>query len=122
MYPNNCVLLLMIFSLFSQIGLQAQTDNGPTLTDPRDGQTYRIKTFTKVLPYDIPVAQTWMIDNLNYQAAESWCYDEDEKNCAEYGRLYSWEAAKSACPEGWHLPTDVATMTHQFDENGFSIT
>jgi uncharacterized protein (TIGR02145 family) len=25
--------------------------------------------------------------------------------CAKYGRLYTWAAAKKACPSGWHLPT-----------------
>ncbi|MEX2593318.1 MAG: FISUMP domain-containing protein [Anditalea sp.] len=25
-------------------------------------------------------------------------------NCAKYGRLYSWDAALTACPEGWYLP------------------
>ncbi|HPX75468.1 MAG TPA: fibrobacter succinogenes major paralogous domain-containing protein [Bacteroidales bacterium] len=24
-----------------------------------------------------------------------------------YGVLYNWEAAKTACPEGWHLPSDA---------------
>jgi uncharacterized protein (TIGR02145 family) len=27
-------------------------------------------------------------------------------NFATYGVLYNWEAAKTACPAGWHLPTD----------------
>jgi uncharacterized protein (TIGR02145 family) len=32
---------------------------------------------------------------------------------AAYGVLYNWEAAKIACPAGWHLPTDPewATLT-----------
>ena len=27
-------------------------------------------------------------------------------NCQKYGRLYNWDAAKSACPAGWHLPSN----------------
>ena len=27
-------------------------------------------------------------------------------NFKEYGVLYNWMAARSACPAGWHLPTD----------------
>jgi hypothetical protein len=27
-------------------------------------------------------------------------------NYTAYGVLYNWEAAKTACPTGWHLPTD----------------
>jgi uncharacterized protein (TIGR02145 family) len=49
---------------------------------------------------------TWLAENLNIQTANSWCYDKSSENCAKYGRLYIWEAAKSACLSvGWRLPT-----------------
>ncbi len=52
-------------------------------------------------------SQIWMSENLSYQTTYgSWCLNDDESNCDKYGRLYSWEAAKIACPQGWHLPTD----------------
>jgi uncharacterized protein (TIGR02145 family) len=47
-----------------------------------------------------------MAENLNYDMPDSWCYDDDPENCAVYGRLYTWEAAKKACPECWHLPSE----------------
>jgi len=34
------------------------------------------------------------------------CYEDKDSNCDEYGKLYDWEAAQSACPSGFHLPTD----------------
>jgi len=34
------------------------------------------------------------------------CYDNNSASCAKYGRLYNWEAAKKACPSGWHLPNN----------------
>jgi len=37
---------------------------------------------------------------------DSYCYDGKVENCKTYGRLYTWEAAQRACPEGWHLPSD----------------
>jgi uncharacterized protein (TIGR02145 family) len=46
-----------------------------------------------------------MAENLRYNIEGSWCYDNDEANCQDYGRLYTWDAAKKACPAGWHLPT-----------------
>ena len=49
--------------------------------------------------------QVWMAQNLNVQTEESWCYDDNPANCEKYGRLYTWSAAKNACPEGWHLPS-----------------
>ncbi len=66
-------------------------------TDPRDNQTY----YTVVIG-----EQEWFAQNLNYETNNSWCYDNDSINCHDYGRLYTWVAAKFACPFGWHLPTD----------------
>jgi len=49
----------------------------------------------------------WMGKNLNHKVDDSWCFDDDPKNCQKYGRLYTWEAAKEACASvGWRLPTD----------------
>jgi len=46
-------------------------------------------------------SQTWFKRNLNYDVGGSVCYD-----CAKYGRLYNWATAMSACPSGWHLPSN----------------
>jgi uncharacterized protein (TIGR02145 family) len=47
-----------------------------------------------------------MAENLNYNARGSKCYENKPENCEKYGRLYSLEAAKKVCPEGWYLPAD----------------
>ena len=46
-----------------------------------------------------------MAENLNYRMEGSYCYDDDELTCFQYGRLYKWEPATDACPAGWHLPS-----------------
>ena len=47
-----------------------------------------------------------MAENLAFAGSDSWCYDNSVRNCRIYGRLYTWEAALTACPEGWELPGD----------------
>lgn len=49
-------------------------------------------------------SRTWMAENLNIETGNSWCYDNDESNCAAYGRLYDWNTAMTVCPTGWRLP------------------
>jgi uncharacterized protein (TIGR02145 family) len=51
----------------------------------------------------------WTTQNLNINTAQSYCYEDAERNCRQYGRLYTWEAARRACQsigDGWRLPTD----------------
>jgi len=47
-----------------------------------------------------------MAQNLNYKVQGSYAYDDKESNRNELGLLYTWEAAKKACPSDWHLSTD----------------
>jgi uncharacterized protein (TIGR02145 family) len=48
--------------------------------------------------------QIWARENLNIGGPDSWCYFEQDEYCKKYGRLYTWDAARTACPAGWHLP------------------
>jgi len=51
-------------------------------------------------------SQKWMKKNLDRATADSKCYNNSADSCAKYGRLYTWDDAKTACPSGWHLPSD----------------
>lgn len=50
--------------------------------------------------------QVWMKHNLKKDVLGSICYNKDSINCERYGRLYMWQAALDACPDGFRLPTD----------------
>jgi uncharacterized protein (TIGR02145 family) len=50
--------------------------------------------------------QVWMAQNLNIDIPGSFIYNGNQTIEQSYGRLYTWEAAKNACPASWHLPTD----------------
>lgn len=45
-------------------------------------------------------------DNATSSSAP-YCYVRPNVDESIYGYYYNWEAAKIACPEGWHLPSDA---------------
>lgn len=49
--------------------------------------------------------QIWMAENLSLLVKDSWFYNDNAQYGATFGRLYTWQAAMEACPEGWRLPT-----------------
>lgn len=93
----NVLLACFVYSLLFFLSACSES-----FTDARDGQSYRVVQIG---------SQTWMAENLNFVlpgvdgADGAYCPDGDERNCKKMGRLYTWEAAQMACPEGWRLPT-----------------
>ncbi|MCB0553444.1 MAG: hypothetical protein KDD02_07820 [Phaeodactylibacter sp.] len=114
------LFLVPFFLLITDCKKEETEEPEPDLgqfTDSRDGQVYKIVAFPEI-------GQTWMAENLNFDIGEGcWFYDDDPRNGARYGRLYTWEAARKACPPGWRLPTDeewknLADSFGEYSDNG----
>lgn len=57
----------------------------------------------------MPGGKQWTTQNLNVKTALSYCYQDKDAKCLQYGRLYTWDAARRACESlgaGWRLPTN----------------
>ncbi len=49
----------------------------------------------------------WTTHNLNVTTVPSYCYEDAELKCRQYGRLYTLESARRGCQslgDGWRLP------------------
>ena len=79
-----CLLVSVLFIACSE-----------SFTDPRDGRSYDVVKIGGL---------TWFAENLNFVTEGSVCPEGDSRNCDKYGRLYTWDDARAACPEGWSLP------------------
>lgn len=103
---------------------------GNDFIDPRDNNVYKTVTINgiHIFAENLRYADSLKTANLK---GESWCYNNEEKNCAIGGRYYTWTAAvnmdskwqnalaselinnphKGICPDGWHIPTKEEWIT-----------
>jgi len=106
------------WAIANYIDIKCSEKSCSAFTDTRDNQRY----------YSVVIGgQTWMAQNLNYNAAGSQCYNNNPAYCDKYGRLYDWATAmdlastcnsnycasqvqakhRGICPSGWHIPSNA---------------
>ena len=72
-----------------------------SFTDARDGLVYYATSLS---------SGGWMIQNLAWTGAGAgagYPYADSEAMSYIAGRFYNWDAATTACPAGWKLPSDA---------------
>lgn len=93
---------------FSNYDLNGTVIKDGYFTDVRNNHTYRIMKYVD----NLGTEKYWFAENLDYVDStlekDSWCYNDSEDSCKVYGRLYNWEAAQKACPDGWELPSHMS--------------
>ena len=86
----------------SSVGAADEDSRLGLLVDARDSLTYGIIEIG---------GQVWMAQNLNYfddsdsLYKRTSCYNDSAEYCEMQGRLYAWNVAMVACPQGWKIPS-----------------
>ncbi len=88
---------------------------GTKLVDLRNNEEYALVTTGGHL---------WMAENLRYSPAGAtgiYAYANDISYVSTYGYLYTYTAAQTACPVGWHLPTREEVTSGIADTKTFPL-
>lgn len=76
--------------------LTGLNEESTALYDVRDDNVYPVVEFG---------GKYWIAENLRYEASGAMLNPDNPSTA--YGYLYDWDAAKTACPTGWHLASDA---------------
>lgn len=95
-FSAGSLSLVIAFLLLPAQPAQGQA-RADTLVDPRDGYRYPVVSIGEL---------RWFAENLRFRTVDSRCYENDEANCEDHGRLYRLDDALKACPAGWRVPSE----------------
>ncbi len=109
---NFIKLPIILILIFLMSGCTEEETVPTSFTDTRDGTVYAIVEIG---------TQVWFAENLNFETDSSVCFDLDDANCEIYGRMYDWNTAMTACPDGWRLPSSADWETLLNELGGESV-
>ena len=69
-----------------------------------------------------PAGATDMTSSGTSSTTEPYYYVNSSVDAATYGYYYNWEAAKLACPSGWHLPSDAEWTAMEATQTSMDVT
>ena len=108
--PKTAVLAVRCVSERDLLAEKNISKGDMLMTDERDERQYKV---------EVRDDKIWMAQNLRYGLtdAKKQCLLEDMELCKKYGRFYTHDEAKKACPKGWHLPDDGEWRDFQKDRS-----
>lgn len=132
-YGKDIGRVIAVSDINPKIKPDLSQQNTDIFIDSRDGHKYKTIKIGN---------QTWMAENFAYlpecnslsQVSTSTpCYyiykyngnnvdiAKQNSNYIKFGVLYNWEAAKSSCPEGWHIPSveEFQILVNFLRSNGY---
>mgnify|MGYP002626469977 CR=1 FL=1 len=93
-YIRSQASSVVIVNQETSLNIPGQTDEDPVFTDGRDGNSYRYVSLGGL---------DWFARNLAYTGGYAPFGAEVLRNI--FGTFYTWDEARTACPEGWRLPS-----------------
>ena len=125
-YCDNAKLNIVAISTNSSGGTVTDYDNNIYSTITIGNQTWMAENL-KVTHYPNGDAIPHITDNTAWgnlgdnNTDDAYCFYNNDASLG-YGALYTYAAAKDACPAGWHLPSDAewAELENYLADNGYN--
>ncbi len=94
--------------LSSSSEISSSSSSAPFVSCPNPNISYGSVTYEGQEYRTVDIGdQVWFAENLNYTASGECGFYQNTNYREIFGCLYSYDAAQSVCPTGWHLPSQA---------------
>lgn len=98
-YTRTQASVTVVIDPESSLSVTGWLPENKKFTDPRDSRAYRYTTIG---------GRDWFMQNLAYESGKPYYNLEALRDL--FGGFYTWDEARTVCPEGWRLPTEEDWM------------